>query len=409
MKLGCNPEKLHHDFLKSLLERQLPHTVYIYLCLKFLGKGAPGMKPFSPEIEREVLLILRERKIWPCFEDTGVRIGIRGCNLIGFWESVHIEADSPPSANRPKRGSHSQQIGVDAIEPLDGVYESLLGQRERNKSEAKKLKKNPDVPYFTSKMFNHNEKIYGRAPCTEEEKKTNSSSLFEAHEVSSDEIADVFECLANFVSRTKQDSNFQAAEEEISTLLKKFSEAVAADGFVKERLGMILDFMPKKHLLMFLMSFYKCNGFDPLYPKQTGVTWKLGNDVGLKYLLSRDFYIPAAQERAFQKNKAVGICFADFATYTIIDVDSNCREIYRGNIAGQLSITTRVHKVQSVLYLHEQLSELMTSGVAWTRSIEYRCDKTIMVLLNRYTMLDINSNSAKVEHQDVTEQFSHLL
>lgn len=30
--------------------------------------------------------MLRRRRIWPCFEGTGINIAERGCKTIGYWE-----------------------------------------------------------------------------------------------------------------------------------------------------------------------------------------------------------------------------------------------------------------------------------------------------------------------------------
>lgn len=48
--------------------------------------GLIGRKPFPPHIESDLLKLLRERKIWECFENTGVSIGVKGFRKRGFHE-----------------------------------------------------------------------------------------------------------------------------------------------------------------------------------------------------------------------------------------------------------------------------------------------------------------------------------
>lgn len=50
--------------------------------------GRDRRRPFTPEKERAILLVLRQKKVWPCFEGTDLKIGIYGIrkSLQGFNE-----------------------------------------------------------------------------------------------------------------------------------------------------------------------------------------------------------------------------------------------------------------------------------------------------------------------------------
>lgn len=56
-------------------------------------RGDKGLRPFEPDVEQELLKLLRKRQIWPCFEFTEYRIGERGCKTIGFWEAKRKESE----------------------------------------------------------------------------------------------------------------------------------------------------------------------------------------------------------------------------------------------------------------------------------------------------------------------------
>ena len=158
---------------------------------------------------------------------------------------------------------------------------------------------------------------------------------------------------------------------------------------------------------MFIVNLYRNTGFSNLFPQKSTVSETATGS--MKYFYSREFIIPSKEERVFDEKKPIGLCFADFATYSIIEQDEPSKKIYRGCIVGIPSISLRVHKVHAGLYLKDMLQEAFSTGVAWSRSIEFRCDGTVMVLLNKYIVVDVESNSTLVQHQDVTEQFAHLL
>lgn len=71
-----------------LLEKQ--SLAIVHFCSSrsfFLGRADCGLKPFEPEIEEAVLKILRRKQVWDCFKESPVKIGSRGFQTKGFWES----------------------------------------------------------------------------------------------------------------------------------------------------------------------------------------------------------------------------------------------------------------------------------------------------------------------------------
>lgn len=50
-------------------------------------RGDTGLQPFAPEVEQAILKLLKKREIWPCFRGSGLKIGLRGFQTPGFWET----------------------------------------------------------------------------------------------------------------------------------------------------------------------------------------------------------------------------------------------------------------------------------------------------------------------------------
>lgn len=50
--------------------------------------GSDGKKPFPLQVEESLVKTLRKRKVWPCFEGTGVSIGKQGFKMLGYHEAL---------------------------------------------------------------------------------------------------------------------------------------------------------------------------------------------------------------------------------------------------------------------------------------------------------------------------------
>jgi hypothetical protein len=56
-----------------------------------------GRRPFDPDEEAAVLLVVRARRVWPAFEGTSLKIGQKGFRALGFHE--HVDATCAPLAS----------------------------------------------------------------------------------------------------------------------------------------------------------------------------------------------------------------------------------------------------------------------------------------------------------------------
>lgn len=56
-------------------------------------RGVAGRKPFPRAVEKALLLELRKKRIWDCFQGTEHKIGKRGYQALGYWEKQDMKAD----------------------------------------------------------------------------------------------------------------------------------------------------------------------------------------------------------------------------------------------------------------------------------------------------------------------------
>lgn len=98
-------------------------------------RGDRGLEPFSPSIEKEIIKVLQERKVWPCFKGTGLKIGERGFQSIGYWERIDDEREL--LMNRKRRYS-------DCGLGIENYYHSLGLQQN---AEVRKTKSLTEMQY----------------------------------------------------------------------------------------------------------------------------------------------------------------------------------------------------------------------------------------------------------------------
>lgn len=72
-------------------------------------RGDRGLAPFNKDVEASLLILLRRKKVWECFEGTTTKIGLRGFQTLGFWESK--EKGSPNNEKR-KLSQNNRNRGV---------------------------------------------------------------------------------------------------------------------------------------------------------------------------------------------------------------------------------------------------------------------------------------------------------
>ena len=97
-------------------------------------RGVDGRKPFPRSIEMALLIILRQKKVWPCFQGSKCRTGSRGFQALGYWEKkdYQLKYGKPPPASRRKmnkEGSNKrfkQSTKIETYDSLDLLLDDLL-------------------------------------------------------------------------------------------------------------------------------------------------------------------------------------------------------------------------------------------------------------------------------------------
>lgn len=438
-------------------------------------RGDEGMRPFEPKVEEAVLEQLRARRVWPCFQETGLKIGKRGYRASGYWEmktnkhlvhqktkmnslkrlsksdrheektrerdgsqkkskskskkqkKVEIEtgtetesgseetsqvvsclkskAESQSELLYPmKKSKHSsfkeaegkkelKELAEDFDEFFDGDYELPIEELKDFEECSMNLDTEwtevsttfeCDLPYFMSQVYILNEKLYGRTNSLDFEPPEDITSVFKSYKK-------------------------KLTNEDIADIKKTFEDITTSKThpIFKEGLEAFLKFTPESHHNLFFINLFRQLSYRVFSPQN--ITPRQELDDKTKYLFSKAFCLPDVADRKFSKTKTVGRLLGDSALYTPVDVDNNSRQIYRGCIVGVTALKLRVNKAQSIMHLQDIFIEFKTKGEVWTRSIEYRFDGTVMVLLNRYFRDRKDPSIVYVDHQDVTEDFFHYL
>lgn len=73
--------------------------------------------PFQPDEEAQLVQLLREKRVWPCFVGTKHRIGERGCQIIGYWQRKTLEAQGHivprKTTSKTKKRTASQWLDLE--------------------------------------------------------------------------------------------------------------------------------------------------------------------------------------------------------------------------------------------------------------------------------------------------------
>eukprot|EP00924_Labyrinthula_sp_SR-Ha-C_P005239 maker-scaffold_1-snap-gene-25.1-mRNA-1 protein AED:0.30 eAED:0.30 QI:93/0/0/1/1/1/2/0/448 len=391
--------------------------------------GVDGRRPFSKDVEASLLKHLRKKVVWPCFEDHKYKIGRRGFKTLGYWEKRMTEslddAHTKSSVEQTtqnyslvefKEKRSRNRVGSKKKRALKDISESLvaydipphLSQVYRdNLTQSKYDVKASFLPteFLLQQAARLSPRALKEVPqmspfLKEEQDKVLRSMLYE--------FGNFYE---NKVVPNEQENNSQLSDYSYNEDVQNLTNQVIASFIALGRLGSrraqlavqtCLNFIPQKYLSDFAMGLYNQSGIESIDSSTGKVSEKM------RFFFSKEFNLPSKPFRTFDPLKPVGRILGDQARFTVVDMDETAKKSYRGNIHGVHSLAIRVHKTQAVAFFKEMIETYKREGEVWTRSIEYRCDGTIMVLLNRHTSLP-SSLLNSLEFQDVTAEYAHLL
>lgn len=94
-------------------------------------RGDKGLAPFEKDTEASVLKLLRRKKVWECFEGSSTKIGLRGFQTLGYWESRRKEAVNfgkrkfmDKKQNKQLKRKKSQSCAEIAVEAMNQMKRS---------------------------------------------------------------------------------------------------------------------------------------------------------------------------------------------------------------------------------------------------------------------------------------------
>lgn len=158
---------------------------------------------------------------------------------------------------------------------------------------------------------------------------------------------------------------------------------------------------------LFILTWYKKGGFNAYLSVDLNPPLRLTKKT--HYFFSREFVLPTEKFKRFLPGRPIGQCFGDVACCSSLDTDKKLRDIYKGDITNSLAKYLRVFPNQMFLHQDQVLFDFITLGEGWNRTLEYRFDGKIVVLLNRYYLDSRLPNLVFVQIQDITDQFSSIL
>lgn len=116
-----------------------------------------------------------------------------------------------------------------------------------------------------------------------------------------------------------------------------------------------------------------------------------------------DFVFVEENEKRFPRNRYVGHLVLDALSLSVIDQDEAAKDIFHGSVMSMTLTTLLYQKVEALPYFEVLLRELNDKGVAWFRSVVFRCDGTKMILLQKCEILFQNCFTVSI--YDETKKF----
>ena len=381
-------------------------------------QGTRGMRPFDEDVEPYILNLLRQPGRWPCFEGTPIKVGTRGTRAHGYHEKkrkrelglAYTELQSLSITKNTKQlpstsASATQQLVQPSTASLRGetkTQQAFINNvstgnsfacTENQNSQPPMLQNNTDtvlqqlvstssnsmgihVPFYLSNLLRLNETIY--AP------------------------KDFLECKA------------PEPKQEISDLALAKQQIIEASAFPKFAqmypdfccmLKAFVQHFSDLEMMQFATTFCKTNEQELLAALNHQIHQKTA------YFFSREFCLPSKEFQRFDINKPIGIKICDTATFQYSYADDCCNEIYRGSVVGLHSSQLKVHKLQCVTLLNEIMCKLSTvyKHEIWKRSVEYRQDGTVMVLLKQCLGNFSKAGAFICRMQDITEAYQEYV
>eukprot|EP00924_Labyrinthula_sp_SR-Ha-C_P013915 augustus_masked-scaffold_5-processed-gene-17.8-mRNA-1 protein AED:1.00 eAED:1.00 QI:0/-1/0/0/-1/1/1/0/462 len=351
-------------------------------------RGRDRRKPFPEAVEKSLLKIIRVRKVWPAFQGTKHLVGINGFQGLGYWENIRA-GSTRVKLLRKKRTREQTLPALPALPDIEKVQ----------KKAGTKLIKQPlfqsanDILYINSKICLYNVAAFGDNKFTRVPERLLSNEGIGFHKHIFDEGPLCLTPTSN--SRLTDASQSEAYLKFFDIIENKCSPAIAASAF---RLAQtLLGTLSTEKVAIFLEAFYEQCGF-----------FYANMQIPKNYVpLPKGFHFPLREDCCFSPWKKTGSLIGEYVTETFIYSDHVANEIFRGNVCGVHRLALSAHKLELDNYATLMVGEKKSGDETWSRSINFRADGTLVVLLSKNTIL--SEQLWLSEFQDITMEYKHLL
>mmetsp|Transcript_3709 Transcript_3709/g.4265 ORF Transcript_3709/g.4265 Transcript_3709/m.4265 type:complete len:491 (-) Transcript_3709:84-1556(-) len=388
-------------------------------------RGVDGRRPFPPKVEASLLEVLRECKIWSCFENTTINIGSRGYKAVGYWEKKKLEESN--SESKPR----TSPAGTKTSGPLTGKkgpgqvnIPNGASKNEKSESEEKSEK-----GHSTSKKRKEAKMKMQYSSCSEDSSDGDALGGMDLDSA----VAELLRW-EKFVKEQKErmakralkketsaetDVDHSASSEKLGTpvsncdiiaklnSLHMMSYTAPRLKHCKKIFNTLLKFNQDKSRLMVASSMQRLE-LDVTNPDLLDKVERLHEEGKEQVLISKEFVLPDPKDCQFDNSKPIGWLTADTGQFVILECDDTVKEMYRGDISGMHSVQLRATPTHVMMHLSTILENYMRDGIVWSRSLERRLDGTPIIMLNRYTKSEI-ADSSIVACQDITDKYGHLI
>lgn len=115
-------------------------------------RGDKGLAPFSQELEKALLKLLRRKTVWECFQDTPKKIGLRGFQTLGFWEA---KLKQKPNCGKRKAENKSKKAAKKMCFNKSFVREELGDNRSTSSVQSQQIISQPGIQFtYNTNNFN---------------------------------------------------------------------------------------------------------------------------------------------------------------------------------------------------------------------------------------------------------------
>mmetsp|Transcript_1416 Transcript_1416/g.2922 ORF Transcript_1416/g.2922 Transcript_1416/m.2922 type:complete len:495 (-) Transcript_1416:10-1494(-) len=412
--------------------------------------GTKKRRPFPPEVEADLLRLLRIRAVWPCFENRTyadgkeILIGRSGFRATGFHERQTLREKRDLSIIVPQRNQTELEVGKEVITSslqsdnlreipeieidmqipsnFEGFY---FGQQDQ---ECFDPSENGLITWFidtmTSELKRHRPEVGGEEvqaePVSKRRVHNAQSKILQTMLRSIKEDPRLRESMERCKSTWRADPEafkmlvkmFGISHDEYSMPVNSAQEdpqeltgcwlALHQDSQASTFLGNIVKLVVHTAVpstIQLLQEYYGTN--------MTKHVACIPDESRLDPRLQSDFRICDEATRPFDPRAPIGQCIFDRATLTYLRSSTTAKEIMGGDITSDVKVW-QISKSIILWWMsfHDIIPLLYSNGSAYFQTVTKRLDGTVIIVRCKYTL---HGQVIRTKFQDISHLYPELL